>query len=99
VAELVAKQGVILAAAARLLKPGGRLVYATCSLLRAENEEVGDAFGAAHPGFEKLDVAQVLRDQGVSSADTLVTGGSLRMWPHLHSTDGFFAMIWRKAQG
>lgn len=97
VAELVAKQGVILAAAARLLKPGGRLVYATCSLLRAENEEVGDAFGAAHPGFEKLDVAQVLRDQGVSCADSLVAAGSLRMWPHLHSTDGFFAMIWRKA--
>ena len=98
VGELVVKQRDILAAAARLLKPGGRLVYATCSLLRAENEDIGEAFTAAHPGFEKVDAAQVLRSAGVADAASLVTDGNLRMWPHLHSTDGFFAMIWRKVQ-
>ena len=94
--ELVVKQKDILAAAARLLKPGGRLVYATCSLLRAENEEIGAAFALAHPGFEKVDARQVLAGQGVAESETLVGDGNLRMWPHLHSTDGFFAMIWRK---
>jgi 16S rRNA (cytosine967-C5)-methyltransferase len=98
VGELVVKQRDILAAAARLLKPGGRLVYATCSLLRSENEDIGEAFAAAHPGFEKVDAAQVLTSAGVSDAASLVADGNLRMWPHLHSTDGFFAMIWRKAQ-
>ena len=48
VAELQLKQRAILDSAARLLKPGGRLVYATCSLLRAENEDVADAFEAQH---------------------------------------------------
>lgn len=94
--ELNAKQTAILAAAARLLKPGGRLVYATCSLLAAENEAVGDTFAAAHPGFEKLDAAAVLDSAGVSAAGSLSTAGNLRLWPHLHATDGFFAMIWRK---
>jgi 16S rRNA (cytosine967-C5)-methyltransferase len=97
VVELNAKQSAILASAARLLKPGGRLVYATCSLLSTENEAVGEAFAAAHPGFEKLDVAPVLAALGVTEAGALVTAGNLRLWPHLHATDGFFAMIWRKS--
>jgi 16S rRNA (cytosine967-C5)-methyltransferase len=96
VEELNAKQATILAAASRLLKPGGRLVYATCSLLVAENEAIGEAFGAAHPGFEKLDAAAVLDGLGVANAAGLTSSGSLRLWPHLHATDGFFAMIWRK---
>ncbi|MGT2478405.1 hypothetical protein ACU4GR_04720 [Methylobacterium oryzae CBMB20] len=49
--ELHAKQLVILNSASRLLKPGGRLVYATCSLLDAENESVAEAFAEAHPEF------------------------------------------------
>ena len=94
--DMHAKQATILAAASRLLKPGGRLVYATCSLLVAENEAIGEAFGAAHPGFEKLDAAAVLDGLGVANAAGLTSAGSLRLWPHLHATDGFFAMIWRK---
>lgn len=97
IGELNAKQGVILASAARLLKPGGRLVYATCSLLDAENEAVGEAFSAAHPGFEKVDATPVLAGMGVTDAGRLTTGGNFRLWPHLHATDGFFAMIWRKS--
>jgi 16S rRNA (cytosine967-C5)-methyltransferase len=96
VAELSVKQGAILASAARLLKPGGRLVYATCSLLAQENEAVCETFSVAHPAFEKQDASALLRDLGVSSAETLTKAGNLRLWPHLHATDGFFASVWHK---
>jgi len=96
VEELNAKQTAILASASRLLKPGGRLVYATCSLLTAENEAIGEAFTVLHPGFEKLDAAAILDGLGVTDAAGLTMAGNLRLWPHLHATDGFFAMIWRK---
>jgi 16S rRNA (cytosine967-C5)-methyltransferase len=95
IAELTAKQGAILTSAARLLKPGGRLVYATCSLLVQENEAVCEAFSLAHPAFEKRDAAALLRDLGVAGAESLTNAGNLRLWPHLHSTDGFFAAIWQ----
>ena len=58
VQELVAKQTAILDSAARLLKPGGRLVYATCSILPQENEAIAEAFSAAHPDFEMLEAGE-----------------------------------------
>jgi 16S rRNA (cytosine967-C5)-methyltransferase len=97
VTELNAKQGAILAGAARLLKPGGRLVYATCSLLEAENEAVCAAFEASHPGWRRLDVGELLTALGVADAESLIRSGNLRLWPHLHATDGFFAAVWDKA--
>ncbi len=96
VAELAVKQGAILASAARLLKPGGRLVYATCSLLPSENEAICTAFSAAQPAFERSDVASVLGELGVFDAERLSQAGNLRLWPHLHATDGFFASIWQR---
>jgi len=84
--ELAAKQSRILAAAARLVKPAGRLVYATCSLLREENEAVADAFAAAHPEFQAISCAQLLAAQRIA-----IEGERLRLWPHRHGTDGFFA--------
>lgn len=97
VAELVARQQAILAAAGRLLRPGGRLVYATCSLLRAENEDIADAFTQAERGrFEPVPAAQVLAQARVAEADALDSGGFLRSWPHRHGTDGFFAAIWER---
>jgi 16S rRNA (cytosine967-C5)-methyltransferase len=87
VAELAAKQAAILGAAARLLKPGGRIVYATCSILREENRAVVEAFLGAHPDFAALDCAELLRVQGIA----LDTGPYLEIAPHLHGTDGFFA--------
>ena len=96
VQELSAKQAAILASAARLLKPGGRLVYATCSLLAVENEAVCDVFSTANASFERLDAASLLRDAVGAGTERLVEAGNLRLWPHLHATDGFFASAWRK---
>ena len=95
VLSLQSQQRAILEAAARLLRPGGRLVYATCSLLRAENEEVATAFGAAHAqAFEPLPAAQALAEARVDGAEALADGPFLRLWPHRHRTDGFFAAAW-----
>jgi 16S rRNA (cytosine967-C5)-methyltransferase len=101
VAELSAKQTAILESAARLLKPGGRIVYATCSLLRAENEEIAEAFTAAHPGFRRLSVQELLESARVAEPGKLCgeNGQDLRLWPQRHGTDGFYAAAWEKAQG
>jgi 16S rRNA (cytosine967-C5)-methyltransferase len=89
VAELAVKQTAILAAAARLLKPGGRLVYATCSLLAQENEAIVEAFLAAHPTFHLIDCDEVLAQQRIP----LTTGKTLRLAPQQHGTDGFLGAI------
>lgn len=101
VQELVAKQTAILASAARLLKSGGRLVYATCSVLPEENESIAQAFSEAHPEFEPIEVSSLLTQLKVENADQLCagpgTGGEyLRLWPHRHGTDGFFAAVWQR---
>jgi 16S rRNA (cytosine967-C5)-methyltransferase len=93
--ELQAKQTAILASASRLLKSGGRLVYATCSLMPAENEKVADAFTASHPEFKPLSAQDALSQAGVPRAEELVNAaGHLRLWPHRHQTDGFYAAVW-----
>lgn len=97
VADMAVLQQRILRAAARLVRPGGRLVYATCSLLAEENEAVATAFGAAMgDAFEPLDAAVLLADARVREPEALVERGYLRLWPHRHGTDGFFAAAWRR---
>jgi len=96
VAAMGEVQRSILVEAAKLVKPGGRLVYATCSLLREEDETVAEAFGAAHRDFVPLDAAEVLTHAGVHGANSLCRAGYLRLWPHLHQTDGFFAAVWQR---
>ena len=102
--ELQAKQAAILAGAARLLKPGGRLVYATCSLLAVENERIADSFSAAHSAdFEPVQAQEALDAAHVADSAALVRpqgaaaeGLYLRLWPHRHGTDGFFGAVWRR---
>ena len=92
VEELAAKQRRILEAAARLVKPGGRLVYATCSVLEEENEAVVDAFRSSAPHFQPLSCSELLAAQRIR----VDTGERLRLWPHVHGTDGFFAAAFRR---
>ena len=90
-AALPALQGELLAKAASHVRPGGRLVYATCTVLRSENEEVAEAFGRQHPEFAR-------REPGAGRLDpSLVRGGCFAALPHLHGTDGFFAAVWERA--
>jgi 16S rRNA (cytosine967-C5)-methyltransferase len=101
VVEMALKQTAILQSASRLLKPGGRLVYATCSFLPAENEAIADGFSVANPDFTPLDVGDILSTLKVEDAQALCQGGDnglkyLRLWPHRHQTDGFFAAVWQK---
>ena len=101
VEQMAVTQAAILQSAARLLKPGGRLVYATCSLLVQENEAVAQAFTEANKDFTPLDAAEVLTGLKVDAAATLCSGGEngqryLRLWPHRHQTDGFFAAVWQR---
>lgn len=100
-AELTAKQAAILESASRLLKSGGRIVYATCSLLRAENEDIAAAFSASHPGLRRLSVRELLESAKIEHAAELCSedGIDLRLWPHRHGTDGFYAAAWEKVQG
>ncbi|MEY3650716.1 MAG: hypothetical protein RLZZ351_81 [Pseudomonadota bacterium] len=92
VLELSVKQTNILARAAKLVKTGGRLVYATCSLLQDENEVIADAFLKANPDFVLVPAGSILQQQQIN----LDTGVYLKLLPHLHQTDGFFAAVFEK---
>jgi len=89
IAELTQKQAAILDGAARLVKFGGRLVYATCSLLDEENDGIVQGFLASHPDFELVPMHKVLAEQRIP----LEMGDYLKMLPHKHGTDGFFAAV------
>ena len=87
--ELTHKQSNILAAASKLLKNGGRLVYATCSLLHEENRGIVEAFLSSHPEFKLLPAGEVLAQQKVP----MEMGEYLQLLPQKHGTDGFFAAV------
>jgi 16S rRNA (cytosine967-C5)-methyltransferase len=92
VGELQVKQAAILDGAARLVKAGGRLVYATCSVLDEENDFIAEQFLAAHPDFVLLPMQQVLAEQKID----LEMGDYLKLLPHKHQTDGFFAAVFER---
>nr|WP_035058214.1 RsmB/NOP family class I SAM-dependent RNA methyltransferase [Andreprevotia chitinilytica] len=90
VLELNAKQASILASAARLVKTGGRLVYATCSILPSENAAIVDAFLTAHPDFQLVDVRELLAKEKI---ELPLDGEMLQLLPQKHGMDGFFAAV------
>lgn len=91
IAELTQKQREILTNAAKLVKPGGRLIYATCSLLPEENEGSVEAFLATHPEFTVVPVPEVWAER--STTPCPAPGPYLRLTPHRHGTDGFFTAV------
>jgi len=92
----VARQKRLLARFAPLVKPGGRLIYGTCSVLREENEAVVEDFLAKHPDFS---VRPVTEELGPELGAKVSQGGPfLRLAPHLHNTDGFFGAILVRAK-
>jgi len=88
-AELMPKQAAILDTAARLVRPGGRLVYATCSLLREENEAQIEGFCARQPGFRVVPASAAW---GLAAA-LPCPDPYLVLTPLRHGTDGFFAAV------
>ena len=80
------------------MKAGGRLVYATCSLLEEENQAVVRDFLSRHPEFEALCATDVLAKQGINLPDWVRDrfGNDLVMLPNLTDTDGFFGAVLQK---
>jgi len=102
VEKLHALQVRILSQATKLVKPGGRLVYVTCSMLARENEASADAFEAATPDFRPVPVADMLSAPQLTEAARarfaeLASGARLRLSPASADTDGFFAAVYQRA--
>jgi 16S rRNA (cytosine967-C5)-methyltransferase len=89
VSELNVKQHSILSGAARLVKSGGHLVYATCSILDEENEAIVEQFLSAHDDFTLVPMKDICAEQKIA----LDMQDYLKLYPHVHQTDGFFAAV------
>ncbi len=88
--ELPRKQAAILANAAATMKPGGRLIYSTCSIEREENEDVVKDFLTTHSDFEP--------ERFENLEDLRTTTEAIRTWPHRHDADGFFIAAFIRRQ-
>ncbi|MCP3097754.1 methyltransferase domain-containing protein [Myxococcus sp. K15C18031901] len=91
----VARQKTLLERFCALVKPGGRLIYGTCSVLREENEGVIEDFLSRHPDFSVRPVAELL---GAELGGKVGPGPYLRLAPHTHGTDGFFGAVLVRAK-
>ena len=94
-------QNTVLDRAARLARPGGRLAYVTCSVLRREDEDTAADFEAAHPEFKPVPVTAVLATPQITPAArerlaALATGHILRLSPRAVGTDGFFIALYER---
>jgi 16S rRNA (cytosine967-C5)-methyltransferase len=88
VQELAGIQARLLEHASAALRPGGRLVYAVCTLARPETAAIADAFTAAHPEFEPVPV--------FAGAEGALGGNSVTLWPHDFDANGMFIATWKK---
>lgn len=93
VAELNAKQSAILHQYAACVKLNGRLVYATCTMMKSENEDVVENFLAGHPEFEIMEPSTILKRYEL---ELLAKEKYFHLSPHVHGTDGFFAAVMRR---
>jgi 16S rRNA (cytosine967-C5)-methyltransferase len=104
VAEHASRQLAIVRRMSALVRKGGLLVYATCSVLRREDEAVVSAFLAEGAPFAPVSPRELLGAELTGALDEAVRDGSpglrsadaLRVWPHRHGTDGFFAAALRR---
>ncbi|MBO1903806.1 RsmB/NOP family class I SAM-dependent RNA methyltransferase [Microvirga sp. 3-52] len=89
------EQATVLDRAAALVKPGGRIVYITCSILPEENDDALSAFMERHAGFSPIPFDTVLEQAGLGSLKASVrpTAHGLQLTPHTTGTDGFYAAI------
>jgi 16S rRNA (cytosine967-C5)-methyltransferase len=94
IAELSSKQSRILGQAAKMVRPGGRLLYSTCSLESDENEAVAAAFMTEHTDFAQLPLADPQISSGMGNLRA--AAGAIRTWPHLHDVDGFFMIAFQR---
>ncbi len=97
VTELVALQQRILTRAAALVKPGGRLIYATCSRLEEENQAQAEWFLETHPGFHALPAAAVWRESLDTPPPVAEGTPHLVLGPASHGTDAFYTVVFEKA--
>lgn len=95
--QLIAEQRRILAAAAKLVAPGGRLIYVTCSIFDSENAAQADLFLDSHPLFRAVPIAEVWKTTVRGTAPTDAT--YLTLTPARNATDGFFVAVFEKAEG
>lgn len=90
--EINEKQLSILNSASRLVKDGGIIIYATCSILREENRDIVKKFLNEHDDFEIVNLEHIVSNYGLELSDY----NYLELFPHIHDTDGFFACVLRK---
>jgi 16S rRNA (cytosine967-C5)-methyltransferase len=93
VQEVSEKQRSILESAAQLVKPRGQLLYATCTMLRQENEDVVEEFTSRHPDFTIVDIRTLIHQW---QHREVTTGSFFKLLPHQHGTDGFFCVVLNK---
>ena len=97
--RLIEQQASILDQASKCVRPGGRLVYATCSLLVQENEAQVEAFLLRHPEYTLVDASTLLPASLVEGPHPAVDArGMVRFRPDFHGTDGFFAAVMQRSK-
>jgi 16S rRNA (cytosine967-C5)-methyltransferase len=96
VAAFPARQLALLVTYAPLVAVGGRLIYATCTILGEENDRVVERFLAERPDFVRMPVKEIW---GRARAEQVGDGLSLQVFPHKHDTDGFYATVLRRVGG